>query len=100
MQKKNDEILGLKLFVKIIFRAIIDPIKYAPPSPRKILAFGKLNNVKESNIMIWEIDIIAKSLDEASKCFNPMLVSKLLNESTKLKSKSEKMWNVVFSHFE
>ena len=61
MQKKNDEIWELKLFVKIIFRAIIDPIKYAPPSPRKILAFGKLNNVNESNIIIWEIEIIARS---------------------------------------
>ena len=42
MQKKNDEIFGFKLFVIIAFKAIKDPNKYDPLSPRNILAFGKL----------------------------------------------------------
>ena len=56
MQKKNEEMLGLRLFVIIVFNAINDPNKYAPLSPIKIFEFGKLNNKKISKIMIWPIN--------------------------------------------
>ena len=52
MQKKNDEIFGFILFVIIIFNETIDPIKYAPLSPKKIFALGKLNNKNDSKIII------------------------------------------------
>ena len=55
MQKKKAEILGFKLLVFITFSATNDPNKKAPLSPKKILAFGKLNNKKESRIIIWAI---------------------------------------------
>ena len=57
MQKKNEEIFGFKLFVIIVFRAVNDPIRYAPLSPKNIFAFGKLNNKNESNIIICEVII-------------------------------------------
>ena len=50
IQKKKDEILGFKLFVKIIFKATKDPNKYDPLSPRNILAFGKLKRRNEIKI--------------------------------------------------
>ena len=31
-----------------------EPNKYAPLSPRKIFAFGKLNKRKDNKIIIWE----------------------------------------------
>ena len=55
MQKKNDDKLGFKLLVYITFKAVKLPIKYAPPSPKKILAFGKLKIKKEINIIIWPV---------------------------------------------
>ena len=57
MQKKKDEIFGFKLFVIIIFKAIKEPIKYAPLSPKKIFAFGKLKSRNDRKIIIWEIII-------------------------------------------
>ena len=42
IQKKKDDIDGFKLFVIIVFKAINDPNKYEPLSPKNILADGKL----------------------------------------------------------
>ena len=42
MQKKNEEIEGIKLLVFMVDIAIKAPIKYAPLSPKNIWAFGKL----------------------------------------------------------
>ena len=39
-----------------------EPIRYEPLSPKKILALGKLNKIKESKIIIWAIKNIANSL--------------------------------------
>ena len=55
MQKKKDEISGFKLFVIIEFKPTKEPIKYAPLSPKKIFAWGKLNNKKDNNTIICEI---------------------------------------------
>tara|TARA_E500000331_G_scaffold257599_1_gene248369 strand:- start:3 stop:191 length:189 start_codon:yes stop_codon:yes gene_type:complete len=55
MQKKNDEIFGFKLFVIIAFKAIKDPNKYDPLSPRNILAFGKLKRRNEIKIIICAV---------------------------------------------
>tara|TARA_B100001027_G_C16171377_1_gene287143 strand:+ start:380 stop:538 length:159 start_codon:yes stop_codon:yes gene_type:complete len=52
VQKKNEEIFGLRLFVIIVFNAINDPNRYDPLSPIKIFALGKLNNKKISKIII------------------------------------------------
>ena len=49
--------LAIKLFVVIVFKAASAPNKYAPLSPRKIFAFGKLNNKKTNKIIIWAIKI-------------------------------------------
>ena len=51
MQKKNEETLGLKLFVQIMFKAVKEPNKYEPPSPKKILALGKLNKRKHNKMI-------------------------------------------------
>ena len=67
MQKKKDDIFGFKLLVIIVFRAIKDPIKYAPLSPRKIFAWGKLNNKKDNKITICEISNIENSKLELFK---------------------------------
>ena len=67
MQKKNDEILGYKLLVVITFNAIKDPKRYAPPSPRKIFAEGKLNNKNENKMIIWLMSINENSKFEFSK---------------------------------
>ena len=56
MQKKNDETFGFKLLVIMTFKLTKEPIKYAPLSPKKILANGKLNKRKISNIIIWEVN--------------------------------------------
>ena len=45
MQKKKDDISGCKLFVLIIFNADNAPNKYDPPSPKKIWAFGKKDDI-------------------------------------------------------
>ena len=42
MQKKSGEIDGFKILVFTIEIAINIPIRYAPPSPKNIWAFGKL----------------------------------------------------------
>tara|TARA_Y200000002_G_C22272423_1_gene492714 strand:- start:67 stop:225 length:159 start_codon:yes stop_codon:yes gene_type:complete len=52
VQKKNDEIFGFKLLVMMAFNPVREPNKYAPLSPKKILALGKLNNRKERRIII------------------------------------------------
>ena len=46
---------GFKLSVTIEFKATKDPNKYEPPSPRNILAFGKLKRRKEIRIMICAV---------------------------------------------
>ena len=61
MQKKNDETFGFMLLVIIVFNAVNDPIKYAPLSPKKILALGKLNNKKDKRIIICEVIIKVNS---------------------------------------
>ena len=55
MQKKNGDIAGIEILVLIIDTAIKIPTKYAPPSPKKILALGKLNNKNENKTTIWAI---------------------------------------------
>ena len=55
MQKKKDEISEFKLFVIIIFNEIKEPNKYAPLSPKKILAVGKLKSKNVNKIIIWAI---------------------------------------------
>ena len=67
VQKKKDEIFGFKLLVIIVLRAIKAPIKYAPLSPRKIFAWGKLNNKKDNKITICEISKIENSKLELFK---------------------------------
>ena len=44
-----------KLSVTIVFRATRDPNKYAPLSPRNILALGKLKRRKEIKIIICAV---------------------------------------------
>ena len=92
MQKKNDEIFGFILFVIIIFNETIDPIKYAPLSPKKIFALGKLNNKNDSKIIIWAVRKIEKSkfpffrLINVSIIFiiNRLIANKPLNPSIRL----------------
>ena len=55
MQKKNEEICGFKLLVIMVFKATKDPNKYAPLSPRNILAFGKLKRRNEIRIIICAV---------------------------------------------
>ena len=55
MQKKNGDIAGIEILVLIIDTAIKIPTKYAPPSPKKILALGKLNSKKEIKIIICPV---------------------------------------------
>tara|TARA_B100001248_G_scaffold231349_1_gene191729 strand:+ start:300 stop:458 length:159 start_codon:yes stop_codon:yes gene_type:complete len=52
VQKKNEEIIGFKLLVIIVFKPAIAPMEYAPLSPKKILALGKLNNKNDNKIII------------------------------------------------
>ena len=52
MQKKNEEIEEFKLLVIIVFKPASPPKVYAPLSPKKILAFGKLNNKNVNRIII------------------------------------------------
>ena len=61
MQKKKEVISGFKLLVLITFNTVNDPNKYAPLSPRNILALGKLNNKKINNTIIWAVIKIVKS---------------------------------------
>ena len=61
MQKKNEEIVGFKLLVIIVFKPAIAPMEYAPLSPKKIFALGKLNNKNDNKIIIWEIIKIENS---------------------------------------
>ena len=46
MQKKKEDISGLKLFEKIMFKDVSPPNKYDPLSPKNNFALGKLNNKK------------------------------------------------------
>ena len=52
---------GFTILVFIIDTAIKAPKKYAPPSPRKIFAFGKLNIKKIINMRIPKNNKFAKS---------------------------------------
>ena len=56
--KKNGESDVFNSQVLIVFKAINDPNRYEPLSPKNILAFGKLNSKKESIIIISENKII------------------------------------------
>ena len=40
----------------MVFNPVKAPNTYAPLSPRKIFALGKLNNKKDKRIIIWEIN--------------------------------------------
>ena len=62
MQKKNEDMPGFKLFVLIIFKAVRAPKRYAPPSPKKIFALGKLNNKNENNTIICPVNKKANSI--------------------------------------
>tara|TARA_B100002052_G_scaffold240377_1_gene224617 strand:+ start:335 stop:472 length:138 start_codon:yes stop_codon:yes gene_type:complete len=44
--------LGFRLFVIIVFKLVKAPNMYAPLSPKKIFALGKLNNRKDKNTII------------------------------------------------
>ena len=59
LQKKKEETSGFKLFVFITFKAIKEPNKYEPLSPKKIFDLGKLNNTKEAKTNNWPVIIIA-----------------------------------------
>ena len=48
--------LGFRLFVIIVFKLVKAPNMYAPLSPKKIFALGKLNNRKDKNTIIWDIN--------------------------------------------
>ena len=61
MQKKKEEILGFMLLVIIVFNAVKAPIVYAPLSPKKIFAVGKLNNKNDMRMITWEISKIENS---------------------------------------
>jgi hypothetical protein len=52
LAKKNGEIILFILLNSIIINDIMPPKKYAPPSPRKILALGKLKNNTEKQTII------------------------------------------------
>ena len=54
MQKKNEEIFGFKLLVKIEFKAIKEPIRQEPLSPKNILALGKLKRRNDNKMIICE----------------------------------------------
>ena len=75
MQKKNDEICGFKLLVIMEFKATKDPNKYDPPSPRNILALGKLKRRNEIKIIIWAVKKKENSI---------LLLSRLINNKTEL----------------
>ena len=55
IQKKKEEIWVFKLLVIIVFKAIKDPNRYDPLSPRNILAFGKLKRRNEIKIIICAV---------------------------------------------
>ena len=61
MQKKYDDICGFKLFVLIVFKAVKEPNKYEPLSPKNIFAFGKLNNKNDNIAIICPIKTIENS---------------------------------------
>ncbi len=75
MQKKKEEICKFKLLVIIVFKAIKDPNKYDPLSPRNIFAFGKLKRRNEIKIMICAV-----KKNENSK----WLLFKFINNNTEL----------------
>ena len=62
MQKKKEDISGLKLFEKIMFKDVSPPNKYDPLSPKNNFALGKLNNKKIKIIDIWETNSIKKAI--------------------------------------
>ena len=70
MQKKNDEICGFKLLVIMEFKATKDPNKYDPPSPRNILALGKLKRRNEIKIIICAVKKKENSTLSLSKFIN------------------------------
>ena len=62
MQKYNGDINGFKMLVLITDKAIKAPIRYAPPSPRKTFAFGKLYIRNIIKIIITKNNKLAMSL--------------------------------------
>jgi hypothetical protein len=62
MQKKNGDIDGFKMLVFTVEIARSDPIKYEPPSPKNIKAYGKLNLRKTKTIIEVKNKIYIKSL--------------------------------------
>lgn len=46
----------------IVLSAINEPKRYAPLSPKKIFALGKLNNKIDNKIIVWEINIKENSV--------------------------------------
>ena len=61
MQKKNGDIIGLAILVFITDIATKAPKKQEPLSPRKTLAFGKLNSKKIANTKIPKNKKLTKS---------------------------------------
>ena len=57
MPKKNGDTDGFKMLVLIDESAIKIPKRYAPPSPKKIFAFGKLNVIKSKVIKLIKNNI-------------------------------------------
>ena len=98
------------MLVIIVETAIRVPRKYAPLSPKKILAFGKLNKVKINTDKICDIKITEKDesliTDKNIKFMIKKWIPKRpLNPSTKLAplitnkkhNKTKQFWNNLFS---
>ena len=101
-------------WVLIVFKTNSVPNKYEPLSPKKILAFGKLNSKKESAIIIcenkiidmpsfWLIKLINKKIELIMIKWIP---KRPLNPSTKLApfimnkkhNKTKQTWKILFSN--
>ena len=97
----------------MVFNAIKEPNKYDPLSPKNIFAFGKLNNKKESTIIIWEkiiiavlsfwlVKLIIKNIELIIKKW---MANRPLKPSTKFApfitnkkhSKTKQIWKILFS---
>ena len=97
----------------MLFKAINEPNKYEPLSPKNIFAFGKLNSRKESTIIIcenkiidmtwfWLTRLIIKKIELISKKW---IAKRPLNPSIKLEpfiinkkhNKTKQVWNILFS---
>ena len=87
MQKKNDETFGFKLLVIMTFKLTKEPIKYAPLSPKKIFAYGKLNKRKISNIIVWEVN-------KKENCKLNQYSCSQISRVMALKEKRNKLWSL------